>query len=192
MYRYYRYFQYARYSQYVGLLRDLSTRYIGTILTGKVFNEKFINNVFVKLLNPDENHNGYQFKTGLNVDFREFNPIDSCSPGGLHFTEFDKMEMWIDNNDSDSDIYEPMVFCRKVTIPDDAYVYIEDNKFKADQFILGSRIPIKDLNFKDLYLEENGFLSPLNKGNEGNEEEQINEICITTIINYVYKTQTGC
>ena len=175
MYHYYRYLQYSKYVDY------LSKKCIGTALTGKAFNQQFINNVFVKLTNPSENHNGYQFKTGLNVDFREFNPTDNCEPGGFYFTEFDKMEKWIDNNESDSDIYEPMVFCRKVIIPDEAEVYIEDNKFKTDQFILGSRGYIKDLNLK------NEFLSL-----QENQDNQVNDIFIT-IINYNdNKNQTGC
>ena len=40
-----------------------------------------------------------------------------------------------------------MKYCRTVTLPKDCRVYIEENKFKADKFILGKRVKIKDLPY---------------------------------------------
>jgi len=46
---------------------------IGSVLTGKKFNEYFKNKYLVKLTTQTENHNGFQFKTGLNIDENKFN-----------------------------------------------------------------------------------------------------------------------
>ena len=59
----------------------------------------------------------------------------------MHFTDFDKRHFWLHYNDNG-----PMFYCRIVTIPEDALVYIEEDKFKADKFILGSKISMEDSN----------------------------------------------
>jgi hypothetical protein len=98
--------------------------------TGKEFNHKFKGIKFVKLTNCTEKHNGFQFKTGINVDHLRFNPHGTCEPGGLYFCRESELYMWINYGK------QHMVYCRYVTIPDNAQVYDEGNKFKADRFIL--------------------------------------------------------
>jgi len=39
-----------------------------TTLTGIEFKQLYPNTLFYKLTNETENHNGFQFKTGLNID----------------------------------------------------------------------------------------------------------------------------
>jgi hypothetical protein len=51
------------------------------MITGEEFNEQYKDYKFVKLTNETENDNGFQFKTGLNVNHSEFNPVGQCSPG---------------------------------------------------------------------------------------------------------------
>ena len=46
---------------------------------------------FYRLLNKEENHRGFQYKTGLNIDTNEFNPSGSCEKGGLYF--FDEAQL---------------------------------------------------------------------------------------------------
>ena len=99
-------------------------------ISGLEFKLKYPNTDFYKLTNEDENHNRFQFKDGLNIDFNTFNPTGSCSKGGLYFTEYDKISLWINYN------FQNMKYIRKVEILDDSKVYIEENKFKADKFIL--------------------------------------------------------
>lgn len=41
---------------------------MNSVLTGEEFNKKYQGKSFVKLTNEEENHNGYQFRTGLNVE----------------------------------------------------------------------------------------------------------------------------
>jgi hypothetical protein len=109
---------------------DKTSRTMSQLLSGSEFNKAYPTTVFVKLTNETELHNGFQFTTGLNIDTQKFNPIGECSAGGLYFCEYDKFPMWIEYNGTICVNY------REVKIPDDAQVYIETNKFKADKFIL--------------------------------------------------------
>jgi hypothetical protein len=127
------------------------------LLTGKEFNEKYKNDrfaKFVKLTNESENHNGFQFKTGLNIDKNVFNPTKECKAGGLYFCNFINIPSWI--------IYDGYLrpYLRYVTIPDDAQVYIKiiefkvegvsyfESFFKADKFILSDRISVSKFNIQ--------------------------------------------
>ena len=93
----------------------------------------------VKLTNPTENHNGFQFKTGLNVDHEKFEPTGGCKPGGIYFTDIDNLSHWLRYNHTD------MKYCRYVSLLPDSQIYIEDAKMKADKIILSDRIDISDL-----------------------------------------------
>jgi hypothetical protein len=110
------------------------------LLTGKKFNEKYNGLIFVKLTNESEIHNGFQFQTGENVDTIKFDPTGECKPGGLYFCEIYKLLQWINLG------YNKMIYCRYVTITDDAQVYVEKDKFKADKFILSERIKVEDID----------------------------------------------
>jgi hypothetical protein len=87
---------------------------------------------FYKVLNQFEEHNGFAYKTGLNVDIMSFNPRSSCTPGGLYFAREDILNFLG---------YGPWL--REVTIPEDAKVYRDpanlETKWKADKIILGER-----------------------------------------------------
>lgn len=82
-----------------------------TLYTGEEFNDKFRNAIFLKLTNSIENHNGFQYQTGLNIDTVPFNPLGKCCAGGIYFCSLDKLPMWINYNKSD------MVYARCVSIP---------------------------------------------------------------------------
>jgi hypothetical protein len=102
-------------------------------LTGSQFNSKFEKNKFIKLTNKTEIHNGFQFKTGLNIDNLPFEPSGKCRKGGFYFcNEFDSYR-WLKYSG------QTMVHYRYVTIPDDAQVYDEGDKFKCDRFVLGEK-----------------------------------------------------
>ena len=174
---------------------------LNTILTGLEFNQQYGGKKFVKLTNRVENHNGYQFQTGLNVDSIPFNPKGQCRPGGIYFCLLEKIHLWL-NYDIKS-----MIYARLVTIPDDARIYIETDKFKADRLILGERQKIGDLEqWKDpLYcleaVREDGhalkFVVKQTEAvcleavkQEGNNLmhvlEQTREICLAAINNNTY------
>ncbi len=109
------------------------------VLTGKQFHDKYKDKVFVKLTNKDEIHNDFKFKTGLNKDILPFYPTGECQPGGIYFTDKDKLSMWLYYST------QPMYYSRDVKLPDDAWVYEETDKFKADKMILGEREIISEM-----------------------------------------------
>lgn len=116
-----------------------TNNFVGMTMTGKEFNKLFHNVKFVKLTNPTETHNGFRFKSGLNVDTIPFDDKCECCPGGFYFTNEQKKEMWIKTGAGQ----ETNKFERPVTIPDDAKVHFENNKIKTDKFILGEPQEIK-------------------------------------------------
>lgn len=125
--------------------------FVGTVLTGKQFNELKLN-VF-KLTNEDENDSGYQYKDGLNKDTLLINEKGECSKGGLYFIELNKIGKWL-------------ILCkwiRKVIIPNDAVVYVELDKYRSSDLYLEKRQDIadfeywKDIDFCRIVLRDNGF-----------------------------------
>ncbi len=110
------------------------------VYSGEQFIQLYPNTKFYKLTNEKEIHNGFIYSDGLNVDTIPFNSEKICTPGGLYFTEYAKIYMWINYN------CELMQWVREVTIPQDALVCVEDDGFKANKIILSQRIPLKDLN----------------------------------------------
>lgn len=105
-------------------------------ITGNMFNQKYVKDLrykFVKLTTFSENHNGYQFKNGLNIDTIDFNTNMLCTPGGIYFINKIHMIKWLTYNK------KVMYWYREVTIPNNARIYIEDCKFKTNMLILGPR-----------------------------------------------------
>ena len=115
-----------------------------TTLSGTEFNAKYPNTEFYKVLTKDYKHYDFTYQHGLNVDHIPFNTSGICSLGGLYFTEVDKVSYWIDRFKS--------VYIAKVTIPSNASVYVEKDKFKADQFVLDLD---NKMLIKDFYMWEN-------------------------------------
>lgn len=105
------------------------------LMSGKQFNAMYSDSKFVKLTNETELHHGFQFKDGLNIDTIPFNPNGECQPGGIYFCCERYVPSWIEYNP----LIGVMCWIRDVIIPDDAAVYIEYSKAKADRIILGPR-----------------------------------------------------
>ena len=61
-----------------------------TIMPEEDFDKKFF-----RCTNGSEEHNGYVWKDGLNVDFRPFSTTVECGPGGLYFTDFSHIPDWM-------------------------------------------------------------------------------------------------
>ena len=104
-----------------------------TLYTGKEFNEKFPTDIFVKLTAMNENHNGYQFVDGLNIDSVPFSYDKMCSRGGIYFCKLDNISRWYTYGRN------TMYYMRRVTILDDSKVFDEGLKYKADKIFLGER-----------------------------------------------------
>jgi hypothetical protein len=107
--------------------------------SGVEFNDIYKEDKFYKIMNEYEEHNDMKYKDGLNIDVKEFNPHGQCLSGGIYFAKGDIVYTFV--------YIGP--FIREVTIPNDARVHFEGNKFKADRVILGPR---RKLTYND-YLE---------------------------------------
>ena len=97
---------------------------------------------YYKILNERENHNGFQYRDGLNelaqgganCEFDE-DPGHSCAPGGLYFTDAGHVLDFLTMGDH----------VREVLLPGGAKLVKDgDNKYRADKIILGSRIEFTD------------------------------------------------
>ena len=100
---------------------------MNTEITGKKFNEEYKDVVCVKFLNDDLTHFNYTYKNDLNIDTKKFTPYGHCKSGGLYFCTIDNAKIFI------------KLYGNKfsyVKIPDDARVYVEKQKFKANKIIL--------------------------------------------------------
>lgn len=142
------------------------------ILSGKEFNTTYPDTVFVKLTNEVECHNGFQFKDGLNIDTIPFFPFGDCNPGGIYFCTYDTIHNWIFYG------ITPMYWVRTMIIPDNAKVYIETGKFKADKIILGERKCIwEDVKICLTVMKINGYALQYVKN-------QTEEICKVAVSNH--------
>ena len=99
---------------------------IGQVLTGVEFNDIYKVPLY-KFLNNNFEHYGIKYKLGLNIDINKFNPTGECLPGGLYFCEESECHRYFMDYGQ---------FIATIEIPDDAQVYVEKYKFKADKFII--------------------------------------------------------
>ena len=150
-------------------------KYIGKTLKGKEFIDLFpeMSDKLAKLTNYEENHNGYIFKTGLNIDTKKFDADKKCGYG-IYFTDIYNMILWMSYMRKkvtkflnifrwENEYEDKMIFYRKVTLPLDCNICIESrDKFKADKIILGERMRIEDLDF---WKDENFCLRCVEKHN---------------------------
>jgi len=125
----------------------MSKLLVGRVYSGEEFNERIKNKKLVKLTTESEIHNNFQFSTGLNIDPIPFNPKKECLPGGFYFCDYDKFNLYLEYGN------KRCVNMRIVTIPDDATVYVELFKYKADKFILSQ--PIKIFEHRSNEFEDN-------------------------------------
>jgi len=112
---------------------------IFTEMSGYDFNVRYKNVKFYKFLNDNLIHNKFQYFLGLNIDHVQFRPVDECLRGGLYFCEESKCHIFWRSYGKKVSLVE---------IPDDARVYVERNKFKANKLI------IKDIVSYDMMPDE--------------------------------------
>lgn len=125
---------------------------MGYELSGKDFNT-YNNELIVKLTYENENHNGFIFKTGLNIDVNPFVPDCKCTSGGIYCTPVKHFHRWLSYNG------KKCIYMRAVKIPNDARVCVDRYKLKADKIILGEKITIDDVITKMFSFEENESLN---------------------------------
>jgi len=106
-------------------------------LSGAEFNQVYHNTNLYKFLYNSLKHYDFEYKLGLNIDHNNFNPINKCSKGGLYFCD-------------ESNCYKHFgSYGTKigfVQIPDDAKIYVEDGKFKADKLIITKIVEFTDMS----------------------------------------------
>jgi hypothetical protein len=92
--------------------------------------------VYYKLTNAEENHNGFKYKDGYNFDIVAFDPTGSCKPGGLYFTKLEHLYQFEGFGTN----------LREVRIPKNIAVYhdysINYDKWKSPVLYLGERNPV--------------------------------------------------
>lgn len=101
----------------------------GAILNGKDFKNTY-GNLFCKVTNKNENHYGFQYKDGVNTETLKPN----SRKGGLYFTDCHNISEYSGFG----------IFIRKITIPDESVVFIENDKYVTDKMILGEKTLFQD------------------------------------------------
>src|SRR5579872_4063145 len=105
-----------------------SDLHLWSTMSGSLFNQIYSGKTFIKLTNASETHRHITYKDGLNIDPLEFRAFAQCTEGGIYFILEEHAHRWIHYAEE----IGAMHFMRKVTIPDDANVYIENEKYKVD------------------------------------------------------------
>ena len=134
------------------IMQDVMLK-VGCCYDGKTFNG-LVKHTLYRVTNEEENHNDFQYNTGLNVDILKFQPSGECKAGGLYFFDRSQVTKYLDYVDCG-------YWVRKVEIPDDALVYVENNKYKADKFVLHDKIIIGNVdpgNLCEMYDTVSEFL----------------------------------
>jgi hypothetical protein len=92
--------------------------------------------VYYKIINEKHNHNGLQYKEGLNVDNVPFNPSGECNPGGMYFFKLKNL----------ADFLHFGTYIYEVTLPEDAQIYHEKRKSKADKIIISNKRDLREVS----------------------------------------------
>jgi hypothetical protein len=91
---------------------------------------------YFKIFNEEDNHKGFQYNDGLNIDSIPFNddPNKSCVEGGFYFSDGDNICEFLNYGN----------YIKEVSLPDDAKIVKDPdgNKWRADKLFLHER---KDL-----------------------------------------------
>lgn len=94
------------------------------------------NKKLFRITNELENHRGFQYKTGLNIDTNNFDNKNFAG-NGLFFGDNTNIIFFIWYG----------INIREVTLPDDANVIFDQNlnQYKTDKFILSDKRSLKDV-----------------------------------------------
>ena len=104
-----------------------------TTLSGIEFN-KINKHKLYKIIRADKTHHGFTYKIGLNIDTNMFYPHKECCGGGLYFADEHNIYKFIDYG----------IYICEITIPNNAYVYIELCKYKANMINIVNMVSIYD------------------------------------------------
>ena len=116
---------------------SLSELKLYTEYSGAEFNKIYKDTKLYKFLNDDLKHYDFEYRHGLNGDTKQFNPTSTCSEGGLYFCEKSKCYLYWDHYGEKLAIIE---------IPDDARVYVEEDKFKTNKLVINKIMDFCDVD----------------------------------------------
>ena len=138
------------------------TEYTGTEFNAHhhLFRE---NTKFYKFLNNEMIHNGFEYHLGLNIDTNQFDPTGKCTGRGLYFCEKSDCHLY----------YQYGTKLALIEIPNDARVYIEKYKFKADRLIIKEIIDIDNDFWVDILSKDGTALAYV--------EKQTEHMCIVAV-----------
>ena len=107
-----------------------------------------MNKTYYKITNAKENHNGFQYKDGLNILIEEFNdnPEAHCCTGGLYFTDAKNIFEFLDYG----------VYLREIMLPvenPDFKMVKDENKYRANMIVLGKRYELFNVETIKMLIE---------------------------------------
>ena len=100
--------------------------------------------MYFKILNEKENHNGFQYKTGINTDTNELTH-NKCSAGGLYFSDENNICKFLDYG----------IFIREVRLKKSEEIFHEDKKSKARTIQLMKKRKLSELSTWKWMIENN-------------------------------------
>lgn len=132
--------------------------------------------MYYKVTNEQENHNGFQYSTGLNIDTSKFQETGNIGRG-LHFTTLKHITEFL--------IYGTYV--REVSIPKNAKIVKNQDGYtlRANRIILGKRYLIEDFirKFKEKFDEHDWYcISHYPKLSEDFIRENKDRVCWSAIL----------
>jgi hypothetical protein len=130
---------------------------------------------FYRLTNPTENHRGFQYNTGLNVDTQTFNPTGKCMGGGMYFFSSLQLEHFYMHCFDMKYIRE--VTFEGITTPQ---IYSEEGKYKCHSFVLSPRKPFY-IDDPSLNLDVLSIIS-IRRDMLKHVKEQTPEVCLASVL----------
>jgi len=103
-----------------------------TVITPEELLNIYPDGEFYRLTNEEELHKKILYKTGINTDILPFNPKGECEPGGMYFFHISQLHMY-------KKYCSDIEFIRKVSFTENSKIYVERDKFKTNEFVLGER-----------------------------------------------------
>lgn len=145
----------------------------------------FKGQTFYKIMNKDENNNGFIYKKGLNIINEKLSEkLSIIGNSGFNFTTLENLDKF----------YSFGIWIRKITLPSDANIIIDPNgyEWRTDRIILGKRyylFSIKSINKFGLFINNYYTNYVFNQNTSANKIPAIgNKEELLKVLNWFNKT----
>ncbi len=109
--------------------------------------------MYFKIFNEADNHHGFQYKDGLNVDINDFQEKGLCVAGGLHFTDADNICEFLHYGK----------YIREVEVPENETQVVKcENEWRAKSLFLHPRKDLREVDTWKWMIENNINIKVLN------------------------------